>query len=109
MGGRGPIAEESEGGDDATTDATEEDLLYKIEEQNGAYVPVTIERKRPAKEMLESSHCYVLDSYSEMYIWIGRGCTTGSKNAISGIAKDLFFARKDRPSWARINRITEGT
>ncbi len=62
-------------------------------------MPVVIEKKRPAKEMLESSHCYVLDSFSEMYVWIGRGCTTGSKNAISGIAKELFFAR------ARIARL----
>ncbi len=30
LGGRGSIAEEAEGGDDAATDATEEDLSYKI-------------------------------------------------------------------------------
>jgi hypothetical protein len=46
LGGRGPIAEELEGGDDATTDATEDDLLYKIEEQGGAYAPVVVEKKR---------------------------------------------------------------
>ena len=46
LGGRGTIAEELEGGDDATTDATEDDLLYKLEEQGGTYVPVVVEKKR---------------------------------------------------------------
>jgi hypothetical protein len=110
LGGRVPVAEESQGGDDEVTDSNDDDLvLYRVEENGGSSEAVVVENGRPAKEMLESSYVYLLDSLTEFYIWVGKSSSFPAKTAGLALAKEYLQKTADRPKWVKIVRVTEGT
>lgn len=64
--------------------------------------PITVK-----KEWLESSHCIILDCYSEIFLWLGKQSSAIEKK----LARDCLSALlkcEERPSWVVVENILEG-
>lgn len=56
--------------------------------------------------MLETSDCFILDTGSGIYVWIGRGATSQEKSQ-SLVHANGFLASKNYPSWTQVHRIVQ--
>jgi gelsolin len=63
---------------------------------------------KPLKqEMLNTNDCFILDTGSGLYVWIGKKATEQEKK--QGMSKaQSFLASKKYPSWTKVSRIVEG-
>eukprot|EP01102_Stenamoeba_stenopodia_P010786 TRINITY_DN3277_c0_g2_i3.p1 TRINITY_DN3277_c0_g2~~TRINITY_DN3277_c0_g2_i3.p1 ORF type:complete len:722 (+),score=130.20 TRINITY_DN3277_c0_g2_i3:253-2418(+) len=108
LGGRVTVLTAEEGGED---DAVEhKDTLYSvIMEETGQVVISPLIYPRLLKEMLDSSHCFVFDCYSELYVWHGSSCAPIERQRSLSFAEELA-KREDiqRPSWLSALTIREG-
>lgn len=100
--------------------------LYKVSDANGALQVDTISTKPIRQEMLKREDCFILDTGSALYVWVGRGATQAEKtqsvvraqsklplrrrNRISQ-AKTFpsdFIQTKKYPAWTPVHRVVEG-
>lgn len=59
------------------------------------------------QEMLDTKDCFILDSGSGIYVWVGRGATQQEKS--QGMLKAQEFLKlKKYPAWTNVQRIVEG-
>jgi hypothetical protein len=69
-----------------------------------SYVPVLI----GASELLETSHCFLIDCVSTIFAWMGKKASSKEKK----IAKDSangIVERYDRPQWTSVHIEFEGS
>uniref|UniRef100_D3TNY0 Gelsolin n=1 Tax=Glossina morsitans morsitans TaxID=37546 RepID=D3TNY0_GLOMM len=57
--------------------------------------------------MLNSQDCFILDTGSGIYVWVGRGATQKEKTDSLSKAQE-FLRSKKYPAWTQIHRIVEG-
>ncbi|KAF2073451.1 hypothetical protein CYY_005236 [Polysphondylium violaceum] len=60
------------------------------------------------KEMLKSSNSYILDSVTEIYLWVGKETEDFIRKQSMAKAQEIQAIRKNRPAWVTIQRIVEG-
>eukprot|EP01130_Rhizamoeba_saxonica_P013078 TRINITY_DN554_c0_g1_i1.p1 TRINITY_DN554_c0_g1~~TRINITY_DN554_c0_g1_i1.p1 ORF type:complete len:618 (-),score=179.56 TRINITY_DN554_c0_g1_i1:52-1905(-) len=103
LGGRGDIADAEVGKNyaDAIKEYEEMTQLYRFE--NDSLVPLEDKRVR---SLLNTNYSFVLDSFTEFYVWHGRSSPTEQREACRDLAEDLFNS-VERPSWVEIEKEVE--
>ncbi|XP_031633073.1 gelsolin [Contarinia nasturtii] len=102
------VPEESTSEDDAafeTKDAAAV-TLYKVTDSAGTLKVETISTKPIRQEMLKSEDCFILDTGSALFVWVGRGATQQEKSQ-SIVRAQNFIQSKKYPSWTPVHRIVE--
>lgn len=59
------------------------------------------------QEFLDEDDCHVLDIGTEIFVWIGKGCTKQEKES-SMIYARKFLQDQNRPEWTPIERLRQG-
>ncbi|XP_055323239.1 gelsolin isoform X2 [Sitodiplosis mosellana] len=80
--------------------------LYKVTDAGGSLKVETISTKPIRQEMLKSEDCFILDTGSALYVWVGRGATQQEKSQ-SIVRAQNFIQSKKYPSWTPVHRIVE--
>ncbi|XP_063703384.1 gelsolin-like [Culicoides brevitarsis] len=82
-------------------------MLYKISDSAGDLKIDTISEKPLRQEMLKSDDCFILDTGSSIYVWVGKKATKQEKEKSMQHAQ-MFLSTKKYPSWTEIHRTVEG-
>ncbi|CAH9070492.1 unnamed protein product [Cuscuta epithymum] len=100
FGGFAPLPRKS------TTDGTKSPdapstRLYRVEK--GHRVPV--EAASLAKELLDTNRCYILDTGSEVFVWMGRNTSLDERKSASGATDELLSPERTK---CHVIRVIEG-
>ena len=69
---------------------------------------VEVPGNRFKQEMLDTKSVYLLDCYSDLFVWVGKGSTRLIRAAALKLSSELF-SMLIRPEFAMIHRVSEGT
>lgn len=58
--------------------------------------------------MLDTRECFILDTGSGIFVWVGKGATQKEKTDAMAKAQE-FLRTKKYPAWTQIHRIVEGS
>lgn len=86
------VPEETAGEDDAafeTKDATAV-TLYKVSDAGGSLQVDPISTRPIKQEMLKTEDCFILDTGSALYVWVGRGSTKQEKTQAMSRAESMI-------------------
>ena len=61
------------------------------------------------KSRLESKFPYLLDCYSEMYVWMGKQTTPKVQSDAMKKAMEMFQQNKTRPPWSTLKKVKRQT
>lgn len=67
----------------------------------------TISEKPLKQEMLQTDDCFILDTGSGIYVWVGKKATKQEKEKSMQHAQ-TFLNTKKYPTWTEIHRTVEG-
>ncbi|XP_061390689.1 gelsolin [Musca vetustissima] len=103
------VPEESVAEEDGAFETTDANsvTLYKVSDASGKLKIDTIAQKPLRQEMLQSSDCFILDTGSGIYVWVGRGASPKEKSDSMAKAQE-FLRTKKYPAWTQIHRVVEG-
>ncbi|XP_070852368.1 gelsolin isoform X2 [Drosophila suzukii] len=103
------VPEESTAEEDGAFERTDAAAvsLYKISDASGKLQVETIGQKPLTQAMLDSHECFILDTGSGIFVWVGKGATQMEKTNAMTKAQD-FLSSKKYPAWTQIHRIVEG-
>lgn len=106
LGGKGKIMTADEaGGDDDHKEA--EKILFKISDASGSLEVTEVGRGKLKKELLDPNDCFILDSGSTVFVWVGKGATKQERSQ-SVIHATKYLADNNRPDWTPIQRVPGG-
>jgi hypothetical protein len=60
------------------------------------------------QELLLTKNVYILDSHSDLFVWVGKKSTRLVRAAALKLSSELF-SMLIRPEYAMIHRVSEGT
>lgn len=105
LGGKIEVTPSQNGGDDLEIENQIDNRMkfYRIREDGELEL---IEGKLVI-EMLDTNFCFILDCYSEFFIWIGKTSPKEMRN-IAIIKGEELFHKNERPSWTEIIKCPEG-
>ena len=110
MGSGSPnqVPEESAAEEDAAFETSDANsvTLYKVTNSSGKLKIEPISQKPLRQEMLDTHDCFILDTGSGIYVWVGRGATAKEKTDSMAKAQE-FLRTKKYPAWTQIHRIVE--
>ena len=107
LGGTGDESARDEPAAEVAATAAPADVLYRCELGAGGYELVRL--GRPERAKIASSGCYVLDAYTEVFVWVGSETPRRVRRAQYTAAARLGLAARPRPDWAaRADVLTEG-
>lgn len=108
-GSPGQVPEELAAEEDAAFETTDANsvTLYKVSDSSGKLKIEQISQKPLRQEMLDTRECFILDTGSGIYVWVGRGATAKEKTDSMAKAQE-FLRTKKYPAWTQIHRIVEG-
>lgn len=103
------VPEESVGGDDETFERADANkvVLYKVSDDTGSLQVDPVGTKPLRQDLLSTAECYILDTGSGIYVWIGKGASSQEKSQ-SLTRANGFLTSKNYPSWTQVSRIVEG-
>lgn len=103
------MPEESVAEEDSVFEKADENLvtLYKVSDQSGKLNVDSIASKPLRQEMLDSKDCFIMDTGSGIFVWVGRGATQQEKSQAMSKAQE-FLKLKKYPAWTNVQRIVEG-
>eukprot|EP01105_Mastigella_eilhardi_P018908 TRINITY_DN4414_c0_g1_i1.p1 TRINITY_DN4414_c0_g1~~TRINITY_DN4414_c0_g1_i1.p1 ORF type:complete len:2036 (-),score=696.95 TRINITY_DN4414_c0_g1_i1:86-6193(-) len=113
LGGKGEIQTAEAGGDDAEYEQNFDSnvALYLVTDDGDLD---RIEGKLVV-EKLQAEECYVLDCFTEVYVFIGKGSTSDRRNTALARANALLAEPctvgqepRERPSWCEVVRCNQG-
>lgn len=81
--------------------------LYKVSDASGALQVDTISQRPLKQEQLRTEDCFILDTGSGLYVWVGKGATPQEKQQSMARAQS-FLGSKKYPAWTQVHRIVEG-
>ncbi|KAH8369418.1 hypothetical protein KR009_010319, partial [Drosophila setifemur] len=81
--------------------------LYKVSDASGKLQVDTIGQKPLTQAMLDTRDCFILDTGSGIFVWVGKGATPKEKADAMTKAQE-FLRTKKYPAWTQIHRIVEG-
>lgn len=61
---------------------------------------------KPSKELLNSKNVYVVDSITELYVWVGKS-STPAQRSLGLLVAEKLMAREEHPSWVKVTRLVE--
>jgi len=102
------VPDESTSEDDETFEKGEEraTTLYHVSDASGQLKVETVAQKPLKQEMLNTNDCFILDTGSGIYVWVGKKATTEEKKQAMSRAQG-FLQTKKYPSWTKVTRIVE--
>uniref|UniRef100_A0A1B0GQK7 Gelsolin-like domain-containing protein n=1 Tax=Phlebotomus papatasi TaxID=29031 RepID=A0A1B0GQK7_PHLPP len=102
------VPDESAGEDDEAFEVKEERgvTLYKVSDASGTLQVDPVSQKPLKQEFLKSEDCFILDTGSGLFVWVGRGATQQEKSQAMARAQG-FLTSKKYPSWTLVQRIVE--
>ncbi|KAL5274428.1 Gel family protein [Megaselia abdita] len=103
------VPDESTAEEDAAFEKSDENsvTLYKVSDQSGKLKVDSVASKPLRQEMLDTKDCFILDTGSGIYVWVGRGATQQEKSQAMSKAQE-FLTLKKYPAWTNVQRIVEG-
>lgn len=110
-GSENDVRTPEEGGNDIDYERECDNLvkLYKIEKpSNGSedFLIDEVSTKRLSREILATDCCFILDSVTELYVWVGKGSTSAMRTFTMNYAKTNIL--ETRPDWTHFARNVEG-
>uniref|UniRef100_A0A034V9E0 Gelsolin n=2 Tax=Endopterygota TaxID=33392 RepID=A0A034V9E0_BACDO len=99
-------AAEQEDGAFETADANSVSLYKVSDARNGLKID-PIATKPLRQEMLDTNDCFILDTGSGIYVWVGRRSTPKEKTDALSKAQE-FLSTKKYPAWTQVHRVVEG-
>ncbi|XP_054726813.1 gelsolin-like [Anastrepha obliqua] len=99
-------AAEQEDGAFETADANSV-TLYKVSDAKSGLKIDPISTKPLRQEMLDTNDCFILDTGSGIYVWVGRRSTQREKSDAMNKAQE-FLRTKKYPAWTQVHRVVEG-
>lgn len=108
-GSAAQVPEESSADEDGAFERTDAATvtLYKVSDASGKLQVDTISQKPLRQAMLDTRDCFILDTGSGIFVWVGRGATSKEKSDAMAKAEE-FLRTKKYPAWTQIHRIVEG-
>lgn len=103
------VPDESTSEDDEAFEATHDRTitLYKVSDASGKLQVDTIAQRPLKQEQLKTEDCFILDSGTGLYVWVGKQATSQEKsNAVT--RANEFLQSKKYPTWTQVHRIVEG-
>jgi len=108
LGGEGDIASAESASDDFPEPTVGEGVLYKIEDGSGDLKTTEVARGELTFDMLDTSCVMMLDTQSEIFLWIGSDASPGeSRNAMRTAMN--FLQVNEKPHHTPIHVHKEGT
>ncbi|KAG4075921.1 hypothetical protein HA402_003747 [Bradysia odoriphaga] len=103
------VPDESAGEDDGAFEKNDAATitLYKVSDDGGSLQVQPISSRPLTQAMLATDDCFILDTGSAIYVWVGKGATAQEKTQSMQRAQD-FIAKKNYPLWTGVQRIVEG-
>ncbi|KAH8294598.1 hypothetical protein KR018_000155 [Drosophila ironensis] len=103
------VPEESTADEDGAFERTDAAAvtLYKISDASGKLQVEAIRQKPLTQAMLDTRDCFVLDTGSGIFVWVGKGATQKEKTDAMAKGQEFMHAKK-YPAWTQIHRIVEG-
>lgn len=65
--------------------------LYKVSDSTGKIQHTPISTKPIRQDMLATADCFILDTGSAIYVWVGRGATQQEKSQAMIIGQSKLF------------------
>ena len=69
---------------------------------------VEVPQNRLKQEHMNSKNVYILDCYSDVFVWVGKKSTRLVRAAALKLSSELF-SMLIRPEYSMIHRVSEGT
>jgi len=110
LGGKGPIMKASDVEDDEAFERQQEKdvKLYHVTDADGTLRVTHIAVPPLQQMMLNGDDCHILDIGTEIFVWIGRGCTDQERESAMDQAQ-AFLTKSGRPEWIPITRFLQGS
>ncbi|XP_069161858.1 gelsolin, cytoplasmic isoform X3 [Procambarus clarkii] len=111
LGGGSPddVADEDTGVDDAEFERSEVSVvtLHHIFEDGDGVIQTRMIGEKPLEQsMLNSGDCFLLDTGSGVYVWIGSGSSKKEKVKSMEMAAN-YMEKKGYPKWRSVQRVVE--
>ncbi|XP_055848668.1 gelsolin isoform X2 [Episyrphus balteatus] len=81
--------------------------LYKVTDESGSLKIDPVASKPLKQEMLDTRDCFILDTGSGIYVWVGKEATQKEKAEAMNKASE-FLKTKKYPAWTQVHRIVQG-
>jgi gelsolin len=103
------VPDESVAEDDEAFERKDESAttLYTVSDASGNLKVDPIGQKPLKQEMLNTNDCFILDTGSGIYVWVGKKATDQEKKQAISRAQG-FLQTKKYPAWTKVSRIVEG-
>ena len=106
LGGKGTIKGAHEGGDDEATGIPVASL-HRVSDASGTLTVTEVGRAKLTKDMLDPNDVFILDTGSEVFVWIGKGATKQERE--KGLENGQEYLKNhNRPSFTPLTRIPQG-
>ncbi|KAI8044788.1 gelsolin isoform X1 [Drosophila gunungcola] len=108
-GSAAQVPEESTADEDGAFERTDAAAvsLYKVSDASGKLQVDAVAQKPLTQAMLDTRECFILDTGSGIFVWVGKGATQKEKTDAMAKAQE-FLRTKKYPAWTQIHRIVEG-
>eukprot|EP01080_Neovahlkampfia_damariscottae_P009734 gene9734-2061_t len=107
LGGKGQIKTAEEGGDDLEVEGQRDHVLYQLNETDGKFSFSKIAEGEIKRSMFKSDDVFVADFGRNIFVWIGKGSSTGERKKAMIYASD-YTKQNNRPAWIPLIKVTEG-
>jgi len=110
LGGKGAIATADKGGDDEGYERTAiaNTKLYCISSASGGTLTTDEIKASPlTQNLLDTSHCFILDCGADIFVWVGTKSSKEEKKESTIIAQS-FLTKFNYPKFTPITRVLEG-
>lgn len=81
--------------------------LFKVTDESGSLKIDPVATKPLKQEMLDKRDCFILDTGSGIYVWVGKEATQKEKTEAMNKATE-FLKTKKYPAWTQVHRIVQG-
>ena len=104
LGDKSQVASASAAGDDVAFEKSAAGKLFVVDDSGN----VSETGGQPLKkEMLETDKAYIVDCETELFVWVGKGSSSGARKEAMKNATS-FLSANNRPNWTPIARVAEG-
>jgi len=107
LGDKSAVKSAAEGGEDDDHHALQPPELFRISDASGKMEITSVARGKLERSMLDENDVFLLDTGSELFVWIGKGATKEERAKGMQFATQ-FLEEQKRPSWTPITRVVCG-
>lgn len=110
LGGKGTVAPAEAVGEDEDEDKqVRPDFLYGVVEKVAGKPELSVMGKHKlSKDLIQTGQVYLVDCLTELYMWVGKGCSNTHRTFVASKAQEHLTTVKGRPKWVVITRVIEG-